>query len=212
MNKPFIVGVAGCSGAGKTLFLQFLLEHFAQDEVCVISQDDYYKKRELQPVDKDGHVNFDLPDCIDHELLLEDLRSLQNGQIVIKQEYTFNVDAHKARVLTVYPAPIILLEGLFIFHYPEISGMLNVKIFIDAEEEVCLNRRLKRDIAQRGYSHEMIMYQWHNHVLPAYRSYLFPYKSNANEIIINNHHTNNELFNLSLKLGKELRNNVLYTD
>lgn len=209
MNKPFVIGVAGGSGSGKTFFLNCFLHHFNENEICLISQDDYYKPIGQQPKDQNGWVNFDLPQCIDEDKLLADLKSLLAGNTIQKKEYTFNVAEDKARILTIRPAPIILIEGLFIFHFREISALLNMRIFLDAEEEITLNRRLKRDIAERGYSHDMIMYQWTNHVLPAYKTYLLPYKETADKLILNNTHVADDIIAVSSDLSKELKSTVL---
>ena len=209
MNKPFVIGIAGGSGSGKTFFLKSFLSHFDKSEVCLVSQDDYYKPKTEQPIDENGWVNFDLPQCIDDAKLLEDLKALIAGQTIQKKEYTFNVAEKKARTLTIKSAPVILIEGLFIFHFQEVAALLDMRIFLDAEEEITLSRRLKRDIAERGYSHEMIMYQWTNHVLPAYTSYLLPYKETADKLILNNSHVADDIITISEELSENLKSKLL---
>lgn len=209
MSKPFVIGVAGGSGSGKTFFLNCFLNHFTDQEICLISQDDYYKPIEQQPLDENGWVNFDLPRCIDDQKLLADIQLLLDGSTIQKKEYTFNVANEKARMLTIRSAPIIVVEGLFIFHYKEISALLDMKIFLDANEEITLNRRLKRDIAERGYDHDMIMYQWVNHVLPAYKAYLLPYKDTADKVILNNTHVADDIIAVTKTLSAELRKKLL---
>lgn len=209
MNKPFVIGIAGGSGSGKTFFLNCFLHHFTRDQVSLISQDDYYKPIEVQPRDENGWVNFDLPECIEDDKLLGDLSILLSGQSIQKKEYTFNVDKEKARMLTINSAPIIIVEGLFVFHYTELSSMFDMKIFMDADEEITLNRRLQRDKKERGYDHDMIMYQWINHVLPAYNSYLLPYKGSADKVIINNSHVADDIIEVTKELAAELKDSVL---
>ncbi len=204
-NKPFIVGIAGSSGSGKTLFLNCFLNHFTTDQICLLSQDNYYKPKEFQPIDENGQINFDLPQCIDEKHLLFDLNALIAGREVVKKEYTFNVAENEARNLVIKSAPIILVEGIFIFHFKEISRLFDLKVFIDAEEEIALNRRLKRDMAERGYSHEMILYQWKNHVLPAYTNFLLPYKDSADKVFVNNTQVTHDMINLSQDLSEELK-------
>lgn len=207
-NNPFIVGIAGGSGSGKTLFLNCFLSHFTPDQISLLSQDNYYKPKELQPVDENGQVNFDLPECIDDETLLSDLKALISGKEISKKEYTFNVAEDKARTLIIKPAPIILVEGIFIFHFKEIPKLFNLKVFIEADEEITLNRRLRRDIAERGYSHEMILYQWKNHVLPAYKKFLLPYKSTVDKVIANNTQLPENIIKLSGDLSEEFKYQV----
>ena len=208
-SKPFIIGIAGGSGSGKTFFLNCFLNYFEKNEVSLISQDDYYKPIEQQPRDENGWVNFDLPQCIDNVRLLADLNALIAGGTVEKKEYTFNMAEETARMLTIHSAPIIIVEGLFIFHFKEIASLFNMRIFMDAEEEITLNRRLKRDMAERGYTHDMIMYQWINHVLPAYNTYLLPYKSTADKVILNNTHVADDIITVTRTLSEELKRKVL---
>jgi uridine kinase len=209
MTKPFVIGVAGGSGSGKTFFLNCFLNHFEKNEICLISQDDYYRPIGEQPRDENGWVNFDLPQCIEDDKLLLDLQALLAGNTIQKKEYTFNVDEENARMLTISPAPIILVEGLFIFHYQEVARLLDMRIFMDADEEITLNRRLKRDIAERGYDHDMIMYQWVNHVLPAYHKYLLPYKETADKLILNNSHVADDIIEVTRQLSLDLKATVL---
>jgi uridine kinase len=205
VNKPLIVGIAGISGSGKTLFLNCFLNHFTPDQICLLSQDNYYKPKEFQPIDENGQINFDLPQCIDEEHLLSDLNGLILGGEVVKKEYTFNVAEKEARSLVIKSAPIILVEGIFIFHFKEISKLFDLRVFIDSDEEIALNRRLKRDIAERGYSHDMILYQWKNHVFPAYTNFLLPYKSSADKVLINNTQETHNIMKLTQDLSEELK-------
>lgn len=209
MTKPFVIGIAGGSGSGKTFFLNCFLNYFRPGEISLVSQDDYYRPIGQQPVDQNGWVNFDLPQCIDDEKLLTDLTSLIQGRTIQKKEYTFNVAEDKARLLTIHSAPIILVEGLFIFYFEKVASLFDMKIFMDADEEITLNRRLKRDIAERGYDRDMIMYQWVNHVLPAYNKFLLPYKGTADKIITNNTHVADDIMSVSKQLSDELKALVL---
>ena len=205
MNKPFVIGIAGGSGSGKTFFLKCFLNYFEKKQISLISQDDYYRPIDQQPLDENGWVNFDLPQCIDDQKLLTDLNTVLTGGTIEKKEYTFNVSEEAARMLTIRTAPIIIVEGLFIFHFKEIASLFDLRIFLDAEEEITLNRRLKRDMAERGYTHDMIMYQWVNHVLPAYNAYLLPYKASADKVITNNAHVADDIISVTKDLSEELK-------
>jgi uridine kinase len=208
-NKPYIIGVAGGSGSGKTFFLKCFLHHFSADEVCLISQDDYYRPKELQKIDENGWINFDVPEGIDDEKLLHDLKLLISGGSIEKKEYTFNINEENARLLNITTAPIIIVEGLFVFHYPEISKLFDLKIFMDADEEITLNRRISRDEIERGYTRDMVMYQWVNHVMPAYKQYLLPYKESCQKIIMNNQHVADDIITISKEISDELKETVL---
>lgn len=185
-DKPFIVGVAGGSGSGKTFFLNCFLNHFSPEEVCLISQDDYYFRVGANMTAEENKLyNFDLPSCIDIEKFETDIRKLMNYETVYMEEYTFNNSNWKPKILENRPAPILIIEGLFIYHYQAINNLFDYKIFIDAQTEIALERRLNRDLIERGYSEEDILYKWYNHVLPSYNEYLLPHKNSSNIIIDN---------------------------
>ncbi|WP_207426406.1 uridine kinase [Pedobacter sp. SYSU D00535] len=209
MNRPFVIGIAGGSGSGKTFFLNCFLNHFAAEEICLVSQDDYYKPKAQQPIDENGWINFDLPECIDDDKLLQDLQTLIAGGSFQRKEYTFNVNEEHARLLTIRSAPIIVVEGLFIFHFEELASLFDFRVFLDADEEITLNRRIKRDTAERGYDRDMIMYQWINHVLPAYKAYLLPYKNTADRVITNNTNVADDIIRVSSELSDDLRSRIL---
>jgi len=206
MNKPFIIGVAGGSGSGKTFFLNCFLKHFTLDEVCLVSQDDYYFPVAHNMTKEENKLyNFDLPSTIDYESFEADINKLLNRQTLFKKEYTFNNPNIVPKILEIKPAPILIVEGLFILHFKEIAKLLDLKIFIDAHEDVALQRRLKRDLIERGYSEEDAKYKWDNHVLPAYNTYLLPYKSECDKVITNNSHEASDIICITEEISEELR-------
>ena len=146
-----------------------------------------------------------MPEGIDDERLLHDLQKLIAGESVEKKEYTFNVNEENARLLTIASAPIIIVEGLFVFHFQEISKLFDMKIFMDADEEITFNRRISRDEIERGYTRDMVMYQWVNHVLPAYRQFLLPYKNSCHKIILNNKHVADDIIIASQQISDDLK-------
>lgn len=212
-KKPFIIGIAGGSGSGKTFFLKCFLKHFTTDEVCLVSQDDYYHPvAHGMTAEEIALYNFDLPQTIDHEHFLSDIEKLMNGETVYKKEYTFNNLNAVPKILEIKPAPILIVEGLFIFHFKGIAEKLDLKIFIEAEEEVALKRRIKRDFEERGYSREDVMYRWVNHVMPAYNEFLFPYRDESHQVIVNNTQQADEIIMVTEVISKELRENVLSSE
>jgi uridine kinase len=186
MSKPFTIGITGGSGSGKTFFLQGLSACFGAHEICLISQDNYYKPRDQQPIDENGIKNFDLPVSIDREAFRHDLLILKSGQNVIKQEYTFNNPLAETRMLEFKSAPIIVVEGLFVQYFEEISHELDLRIFIEAKDHVKLGRRIKRDQVERGYDIDDVLYRYQYHVMPVYERLIEPLKHHADLVIPNN--------------------------
>ena len=210
MNKPYVIGIAGGSGSGKTFFLKCFLEHFTEDEVCLVSQDDYYIPVAHNMTKEENKLyNFDLPSTIDHAHFEDDIAKLINNQMVTKQEYTFNNPSAIPKVMEIRPAPILIVEGLFILHFKKIDSQLDMTIFIEADEEVALQRRLKRDLLERGYSHDDVKYKWTNHVVPAYNEYLLPYRGGCDKLIINNTQFADDIIRITDEISQELREKVL---
>ena len=207
--KPYVVGITGSSGSGKTFFLNSFLNHFRQHEVSLLSQDDYYiPVGDLTP-EENKLYNFDVPSTIDHDLFTTHIDALLTGQTVYKQEYTFNNPNIKPKTLEIKPAPILVIEGLFILHFKAIADIINLKLFIDADEQVALKRRIKRDNDERGYSEDDVMYKWQNHVVPAYQQYLLPYKHSCHQIIVNNQHAAEELITIAGNISARLKKSIL---
>lgn len=209
-NKPYVIGIAGGSGSGKTFFLRCFLNHFTQGEVCLVSQDDYYHPVGEMTAEENKLYNFDLPSTIDDALFTKDINALLAGDTVFKKEYTFNNSSAVPKILEIRSAPIIIVEGLFILHFKEIADLLDLKIFIDTEEDVALQRRLKRDLIERGYSEDDILYKWMNHVLPAYKEFLLPYKGDCHKVIVNNTQVAEDIMKIAEEISADLRKTVPY--
>jgi uridine kinase len=183
--KPFLIGIVGGSGSGKSTFIHALRKHFSEAELCIVSQDDYYLPRDQQHTDANGEKNFDLPDSFDKKALRSDIEKLLAGETVIRQEYTFNNADATPKMLEFKPAPVIIIEGLFLFHYKKIKPLFDLKIFINAKENLKVIRRIKRDQVVRNYPLEDVLYKYEHHVLPSYETYILPYKEDA-DIVVNN--------------------------
>ena len=186
-KERFLVGITGGSASGKTSFLNRLMESFGPEEVCLLSQDNYYKPRAEQPTDVNGIENYDTPNSIDFESFFQDLLDLRRGKPVSRFEYTFNNPTVTPKLLTWNPAPIIIVEGIFVLYHPEVSNLLDLKLFIDSKEWLKLKRRIIRDKIERGYDLEDVLYRWEHHVTPTYDKYILPFKDSADLVIQNNH-------------------------
>lgn len=184
--QSFVIGICGGSGSGKTTFIRRLRARFSEQELCIVSQDDYYFPRDQQKQDDQGVINFDLPKSIDKKALREDLARLLAGETVKRQEYVFNNDKAAAKSLTFYPAPIVIVEGLFVFHYKKLAPLFDLKIFINAKDNLKVIRRIMRDQVERNYPIEDVLYRYQHHVLPAYERFIAPYREEADVVINNN--------------------------
>jgi uridine kinase len=182
-----IIGICGGSGSGKTTLLKRLATHFAEVRPTVFSMDNYYLPIEQQLVDKNGEVNFDLPSALDKNTLIADLTALKSGDSIEVKEYHFNAPPGKNVLITLESSPVIIVEGLFLFHYQEVHNLIDFSIFMDVDPEIQLDRRLYRDQETRGYSREAILYQWENHVLPCFDQFLMPYREEADFHFRNDH-------------------------
>ncbi|MBI1289078.1 MAG: uridine kinase [Flavobacteriales bacterium] len=186
MANHYVVGIAGGSASGKTSFLRQLKESLPEGTVSIISQDNYYRPKEEQQRDENGEVNYDLPSSIDRHAFFRDINVLLDGKPVQFKEYTFNNLGREPETHVIEPALILVVEGLFVFHYTEISELLDLRVYLDVREEIKLQRRIKRDRDERGYPEAVVRYQWENHVMPSFKKFLKPYRDDSHIIITNN--------------------------
>jgi uridine kinase len=184
-QKPFIIGISGGSGSGKTTFVKELAASFSPEQVCILSQDNYYKPREEQVTDNTGEKNFDLPESFKEEEYHQDVLRLLNGEDVVLKEYTYNNPLAEPKLVTYKAAPVVIIEGIFVFHFADVSRLMDLKIFIDADEHIKLIRRIQRDKIERNYPLEDVLYRYQHHVFPSYEKFILPYKT-ACDIVINN--------------------------
>lgn len=199
-----IIGICGGSGSGKTTLLKRLAAHFEHMKPTVFSMDNYYRPIEEQFLDANGQVNFDLPSALDEKQLISDLRRLKNGEAIEVKEYHFNAPPGKNVLITLEPSPVIIVEGLFLFHYKEVREMLDFTVFMDVDPQTQLDRRLYRDQETRGYSREAILYQWEHHVIPCFEKFLMPYEDIADFHFKNDNQADQEFDRLLESLSHKL--------
>lgn len=185
-NRHLLIGITGGSGSGKTSFIQELKKRYSKHEVCIISQDDYYLPREQQLTDPQGVANFDRPKSIEKKAFYQDIVKLMSGEPVQRREYTFNNNLQEARTLTFQPAPVIIVEGLFVLHFTKIRKLLDLSIFLHAKDNLKVIRRIRRDQVERNYPLDDVLYRYQHHVLPTFEKYIKPYIDDCDVIINNN--------------------------
>lgn len=210
-ERPFLIGLAGGSGSGKTTMVRTLRDLLPPGHVSTLTQDDHYLPDERQVRDANGWINYDLPEALDLDQLAEDLRCLAQGGTVRHPEYTFN-QSDEVRWRVVQPAPVIVVEGLFLMHHQGLRELFDLTVFVEAGEEVQLQRRVARDARERGYGEQHVRYQWEHHVLPAYRNYLLPYRPLCDLVVSSEQSSRHALAELCDRLAREPGLEPLFAD
>lgn len=190
-----ILAITGGSGSGKSTVLNGLKDHFG-DRLSMLSLDDYYRPKEVLPIDDNGETNFDVPEAIDHPKLHADILKLAAGEKVSFETYTYNKSLMKSELAVIEPREWLVVEGLFVLCYPEIASLAHVKAYIHASPEVRLERRKHRDMTVRGYTPEEVEYQWKHHVRPADLAHIEPCREGCNVVIDNDEDWRKGLANL----------------
>ncbi|MEO0468561.1 MAG: uridine kinase [Bacteroidota bacterium] len=184
--QPYLVGICGGSGSGKTYLLEKIKSRLPEDQITIISQDNYYLPYEKQEKDAEGLVNFDHPKSVNLDQLYLDVQKLLRGEAYDLKEYTFNNPAASARTFHIKPAPIIILEGIFVYHHINLRKTINLKLFVEADEHIRLIRRIRRDYEERGYSFDSVARDYERFVAPMYHQFIGPMRSICDLIIPNN--------------------------
>ena len=182
--EPYVIGITGLSGSGKTFYVEALKQRLG-DDVTVVGFDDYYKPLEMQHIDAFGEANYDLPSALYCDRFHEDLLQLiKNRSVVIRKYHFENYDAPEETAI-VNPAPILLVEGLFVLDIPEVDSLLNYRIFVDCDMDLCFNRRIERDVRERGIPRKRSLHQWEHHVVPAFQNHIKPHENRCDLVIQN---------------------------
>jgi uridine kinase len=178
-----IIGICGGTGSGKTTVANRILASVNKSEVGFLQQDSYYRNIDELPLDLRQMVNFDHPDAIDNDLLVEHLRALKKGEAVELPVYDFKSNTRSAETLHLEPPAIIIIEGILIFADERLRAEMDLKVFVDTPDDIRFIRRLKRDIAERGRTVESVCEQYENTVRPMHMQFVEPSKRHADVII-----------------------------
>jgi uridine kinase len=182
-RKPFIIGVAGGTGSGKTTVTEKVLEAAGIGSVATLAQDSYYRDQtNLEPSDR-KKINYDHPDAFDWDLLIAHLETLRDDEPVFSPIYDFTSDNRSSATVPVMPAPIIVLEGILVLYDPRLRDLFNLKIFVDADPDVRFIRRLERDVRERGRTPENVIHHYLESVRPSHLQFIEPTKRYADLII-----------------------------
>jgi uridine kinase len=185
VRRPFLVGIAGGSGSGKTALVEALCAELAPARVSVLAQDAYYRDRGGLPAADRARLDFDVPDAVDLDLFVEHLTTLRRGRRVRPPRYSFVTHRRRGHDRPVAPADFVLVEGLFLLLDPRARALLDLRIYLDAPEELRLTRRLARDVAQRGRTEQSVIEQCRRSTFPAHRRHVEPSRAWADVVLVN---------------------------
>lgn len=181
-----IIGIAGGTGSGKTTVVEQIVEELPKDEVCVISQDSYYHDTSHLSYAERVKINFDHPKAIDFELLVKHLKELRKGNTIEQPIYSFVEHNRTKETLKTYPKKVVIVEGILILTHPEIREMFDIKLFVHADSDERLIRRLKRDISERGRDLKEVLNRYQSTLKPMHQQFIEPTKEYADIIIPTN--------------------------
>jgi uridine kinase len=205
MSRRILIGIAGGSGSGKTLVARTIVRELGSDRVVVIDQDSYYKNLEDVPFRDREARNFDHPDAFDNELLRRHIRDLLEGRAVEQPIYDYNHHRRLGETRSIGEHLVIVLEGILIFLDPELRALMDIKLFIDADNDVRFIRRLKRDLSERGRSVDSIIRQYEESVRPMHMQFVEPCKRYADLIIPEGGHNKVAIDLVKTKIRELLR-------
>lgn len=182
MSDVMVIGIAGGTGSGKTTITKKLVQRFSGD-VSVINHDNYYKAHHDMPYEQRCKLNYDHPDAFDTDLLISDLKKLKAGQSVVCPVYDYSIHDRSTKTILIKPAKVIIVEGILIFAEKALCDEIDIKIFVDADADVRILRRITRDVRDRGRSLESVVNQYLTTVKPMHEQFVEPSKRNADIII-----------------------------
>jgi uridine kinase len=185
VQRPLVIGVSGGSGSGKTTVMEAILERVGRERIAVLPHDAYYRDLSHLPLEERAKINFDHPDSFDNTLFLEHVDALIAGQTVPMPVYDYATYVRFPHVAAVAPRPVVLIEGILIFADAAIRARMDVKIFVDAESDLRIIRRIQRDTRSRGRTVESVIEQYLKTVRPMHLEFVEPSKRYADIIIPN---------------------------
>ncbi len=181
--QPFVIGVAGGSGSGKSTVTRQVLSSIGPEMAAVVMQDDYYLDQTDIAPEARHKTNYDHPDAFDWPLMMQHVQALRRGEAIEMPVYDFALHNRSSKSITVKPAPVIVIEGLFALYDAELRKMMSLKIFVDTAPDVRFIRRLQRDISERGRSTQSVIDQYLETVRPMHKQFIEPTKREADVIL-----------------------------
>lgn len=195
------IGVYGGTGSGKTTIVEKIVSEFPSSDIQVISQDSYYKDNSDLSFEERCGLNFDHPDAIDFELLYQHVLALKNGETIQQPVYSFQTHNRTAETISISPKKILIIEGILILNYPKLRSFFDLKVFVDARSDMRMERRVSRDIIERGRTPEEVLKRYMKTLKPMHQQFIEPMKIHADFIIENHKNAPVELSKLIDKIN-----------
>lgn len=181
-----IIGICGGSGSGKTTLVEAVRANMSTDVVSVISQDSYYKNHDSLTFEERCKLNYDHPNAVDYDLFVSHLKQLIEGKSIHSPIYSYSEHLRSDQFIEVFPKPVVLVEGILIFAYAPLREQFTTTVFIDAEDDTRLRRRMVRDIQTRGRTAQEVKHRFEETILPMHNAHIQPHKQNSDYIFDNN--------------------------
>ncbi len=178
-----IIGICGGTGSGKTTVARRILENVSDEQIVFFQQDSYYRNMGDMPPELRHQINFDHPDSLDNDLFINHVKALRTGEAIEMPVYDFSVHSRKAETIHVKPKPIMIIEGILIFVDAALRELMDIKIFVDTNDDLRFIRRLQRDVNERGRTVESVIKQYLETVRPMHEQFVEPSKRYADVII-----------------------------
>jgi len=182
-KSTIIIGIAGPSGSGKSLLANTIVNELGSNQVAVLSEDNYYKDLSDMPLNARAQMNFDHPDSLDHALLASHLSQLQGGLSIEMPQYDHTIHARKRERITLGQHAIVIIEGILLFVDPQLRAQMDIRIYVDTALDICLIRRLQRDVNERRRTVNSVLEQYQKTVRPMYFQFIEPSKRYADLIV-----------------------------
>lgn len=206
MKKPFVIGVAGGSGSGKTTFAKRLKQRFP-DQIAMVSCDNYYLARENMSLEERKKQNYDSPEAFEFDLMIGQIQALKNGEDILCPVYDFTLHTRSQEVLPIQAKPVIVIDGILIFSEPRLRELMDMRIYVETDADERILRRVRRDMRERGRDLDGIIAQYLTTVKPMHNTYVEPTKAYA-DIIINGGKNNTAYDLVKNKIQKLLEEGV----
>jgi uridine kinase len=178
-----IIGIAGGTGSGKTTVVNKIISRLPDGDVTILSQDAYYRDNSYLPIEERQKINFDHPDAIEFELLIEDIRKLKKGEAINQPIYSYLTCTRSAETVLIKPLQVIIIEGILCLSNEELRKLMDIRIYVDCEADVRLTRVIRRDLIERGRDVDQILHRYENTVRPSHLNFIEPTKRYADIIV-----------------------------